>query len=214
MQKALMVTLILSVLIIAGVASYLYYSDSTDFNINVNTNETDGDNLGLPGSEEPILEPTDSNNEHEQQGPFTFDSVSAGETIKAHYLDHQQSAKLGLHRMDIKVNSAVEDVEISVHSHDTFDKGTAAPGVAFKYPHVEAENLDDSQIDSVKYHFQVPKSWMAANGYSPEQISIYKWDGASGIWVSQKVSYDSQDSTDYFYHVNLKTFGEFAISVD
>ena len=122
-------------------------------------------------------------------------------------------AEIGVKQIEITVNNEAQNVKITVTKYDSkpANVSVAKTGKVYQYLHIDTQNLESS-LDNADVQFRVEKTWAASNGVSKEKVAVYKFDESNSKWNELQTTLSSEDSTYYYYDVELASFSYFAIS--
>ncbi|MDD5012174.1 MAG: PGF-pre-PGF domain-containing protein [Candidatus Nanoarchaeia archaeon] len=114
--------------------------------------------------------------------------------------------------IEIEVSSTASNVQITVSNYNS--KPTAVSvekGDAYKYIQVNTVNLAD-KLSKAVMRIYVPKSWVSTEGIAKEDVALFKYDSTANKWNELTTTYESEDSSNYYYTVQLTSFSYFAIA--
>jgi len=89
---------------------------------------------------------------------------------------------------------------------------TSPAGKPFVYLNIETINFQPAAIKNIELKFYVDKSWLAANGFSANDVVMREYKG--GKWVSLKTSKIGDTPTQYLFKATLEGFSYFAVSAE
>ncbi len=114
--------------------------------------------------------------------------------------------------IELEVNRSLSSIEITVIGYDGRPSGVATKtGPVYKYLQIEAPIALGNALEKATVTVQVEKSWVTSNNMTRSQVSVFKLNETSNRWLELLTDYSSQDSTNYYYEVELKSFSYFAI---
>jgi len=120
---------------------------------------------------------------------------------------------VGVKEISIEVNNPAQNVKITV----TKEAGkpavvsVAKTGKVYQYIHIETQNLAD-KLDKATVQFKVEKSWATTNNVDKSNVIVSKFDETAKKWNGLTTTYVSEDTTHYYYNVDVTSFSYFAIS--
>ncbi len=116
-------------------------------------------------------------------------------------------------QISVAVNQAVNNVQITVDAYDSKpDNVSVDKSNTYKYLHIDAQNLDNSNISAANMTVQVNKTWASTNGLTQNDISVFRYNDSTSQWDELPTTFLSEDSNYYSYNVQLNHFSYFAIS--
>ena len=122
-------------------------------------------------------------------------------------------AEIGVKQIEITVNNEAQNVKITVtkEAGKPAAVSVAKSGKVYQYLQINAENLAD-KLDKATVQFRVEKTWATTNSVDKNKVVVSKFDSASSKWNELTTTYVSEDSTYYYYDVEVTSFSYFAIS--
>lgn len=120
---------------------------------------------------------------------------------------------LGVKQISIEVNNPAQNVQISVtkEAGKPAEVSIAKSGKIYQYLHIETTNLAD-KLSKATVQFKVEKSWTTANNVDKNNVVASKFDETNKKWNELTTTYVSEDSTHYYYNVELDSFSYFVLS--
>lgn len=124
---------------------------------------------------------------------------------------------------DFGSNSGVNQIEIQVSAETTnarvtVDEYSSKPtelsvsqSNSYRYIHVSTSNLA-SNLEKAIMKIKVEKSWVTQRGIGMNDVALYRYDETSNVWNELTTTFDSEDSTYYYYTVELNSFSYFSIA--
>ncbi len=86
---------------------------------------------------------------------------------------------------------------------------SAAPGNAYQYINVEAENINDSNIESAHFEFRVNNSWISDNNIDKNKVYLYRY---TNQWNQLTTTLTSEDDNYTHYTATVPGFSYFVIA--
>ena len=122
------------------------------------------------------------------------------------------SSEIGIKEITITVNNPAQNVTITItkHTDKPAEVSVEKQGKVYQYLEINAENLR-TNLDNAIVEFRVQKSWTINNSFHGNEIAIFKFNENSEMWDELETIYFEEDSTYYYYHVDLEDFSYFAI---
>lgn len=122
-------------------------------------------------------------------------------------------ATLGIKQISIEVNNNAQNVQVTVtkEAGKPAAVSVAKSGKVYQYLHIETKNLAD-KLSKATVQFKVQKSWVTTNNVNKDNIVVSKFDETANKWNVLTTTYDSEDSSYYYYDVEVSSFSYFAIS--
>jgi PGF-pre-PGF domain-containing protein len=110
----------------------------------------------------------------------------------------------------VKLQSHAETYDVKV----TLKKISAAnvpspPGTVYSY--VRIDGVNTGGLSSVEVEFDLQRSWLAANGYTPGSVKMLRYSDAAGRWEQLPTYMLSDNPTTYSFKSVLPGFSIFAI---
>jgi PGF-pre-PGF domain-containing protein len=136
---------------------------------------------------------------YEQSDGRVFTNVQPGAIIA-------YDMKLVFSHLKVLFNTTTQSVKITVRQFKQKPSSVTALPTVYKYLVVEHVGLEGAS--DIRVTYTVPRAWMEANRLRPEEVSLYRYEGAS--WVSYPAA-PEPNGTDYRYTVRLPGFSFFAI---
>jgi PGF-pre-PGF domain-containing protein len=97
------------------------------------------------------------------------------------------------------------DLQVSI-----LPSAESVPGAkVFTYFDINS-NVPEGAIMFVRIIFKVDKSWLEQNGFSPDDVVLYKSN--SGLWVNLQTEQTGETGSDYIYSATTSGFSTFAIA--
>ena len=123
------------------------------------------------------------------------------------------SLEFGVKQIEISVNNEAQNVKITVTKYDEkpAEVSVSKTGKIYQYVQIDAQNLAD-KLNKANVQFKVAKTWTSTNGLDKNEIAVYKFDESNNKWNQLKTIYSSEDSSYYYYDVELDSFSYFAIA--
>ncbi len=122
------------------------------------------------------------------------------------------NSDIGVKEIQIEVKNQAQNVEVSVIKYDSkpANVSVSKAGV-YKYLQIEDKNLEQN-LDKAIINIQVEKSWALANNLAKEDIALFRYSKVSQKWDELTTTLKEEDSTYYYYNVELTGFSYFAIA--
>ncbi len=119
---------------------------------------------------------------------------------------------IGLKEIQINVNNKAQNVKVDVKKYDGKPAAVSVEktGKVYQYIQIEVSNVAD-KLESAKITTKVEKTWVSENGLTKEGVSLFKFDNTSKQWNELSTTLSSEDSTYYYYDVQVTSFSYFAI---
>ncbi len=123
------------------------------------------------------------------------------------------SLEFGVKQIEISVNNEAQNVKITVTKYDEkpAEVSVSKTGKIYQYVQIDAQNLAD-KLNKANVQFKVAKTWTSTNGLDKNEIAVHKFDESNNKWNQLKTIYSSEDSSYYYYDVELDSFSYFAIA--
>ena len=143
-----------------------------------------------------------------QSPPVDIPSIAAGEN------ETVEVENTFITELTICVKKDVENVRITVQqlTDKPAEIEIGAPGIAYCYLNIVAENITDADIESVTITFEVEKSWIAQNGIDMQTITLNRYDPVSGDWTFLPTTFLFEDDTYAYFSAVSPGLSVFAIS--
>ena len=111
------------------------------------------------------------------------------------------------------MNNEAQNVKITVTKYDEkpAEVSVSKTGKIYQYVQIDAQNLAD-KLNKANVQFKVAKTWTSTNGLDKNEIAVHKFDESNNKWNQLKTIYSSEDSSYYYYDVELDSFSYFAIA--
>ncbi len=84
-------------------------------------------------------------------------------------------------------------------------------GKVYQYINITAENLNDTNLESVKIRFNVTKEWLNENNYEKNEVHLYRYKNE---WQKLETEIIGEDSTYVEYEATSPGFSTFAIGAE
>lgn len=136
-------------------------------------------------------------------------TIEPGARVK---METDESAKLGVKQISISVKNKANNVKVTVEKQDgkPADVGVDVSGKAYKYMNIQADNLEDSDIEEANIQFEVNKSWINDNNIDPQKVYLNRY--ANENWERLQTSKVSETGTTITYESQTSGFSYFAVS--
>lgn len=121
--------------------------------------------------------------------------------------------EIGVKQIQVSVNSEAQNVQITVTKYDgkPAEVSLAKSGKVYQYVQIDEKNIG-GKLSAATVQFRVEKSWASGQGLEQDEVSAYRFDGATGKWNELITTPMGEDATYYYYEVGLNSFSYFAIS--
>lgn len=139
----------------------------------------------------------------------SFAKITPGAASITKYSDPE----LGLKQIEITVNNEAQSVKVTVTKYDGKPAAVsvAKTGKVYQYMQIDVSNVAD-KLSKAKITAKVEKSWVTSNNVNKDEIVISKFDESSGSWNELSTTYDSENTTHYYYTAEVTSFSYFSIS--
>jgi PGF-pre-PGF domain-containing protein len=118
----------------------------------------------------------------------------------------------GVKEIQIEVNNNAQNVKIIVSKYESKPANVSvSKDDTYKYLQVETKNLTD-KLKKAIMKVQVEKSWVSGKRLTKEEVAVFKFDETAKIWNKLDTTFNEEDTTYYYYSVELNSFSYFAIS--
>ena len=119
----------------------------------------------------------------------------------------------GIKQIQIEVNNEAQNVKITVTKYESKPAEISAEnlGKVDKYLQIKEQNLKE-KLKGATLTIQVEKSWISNNSLDKDNIALFKFDETSKQWTELPTTFKEEDSTYYYYDVELNSFSYFAIA--
>jgi PGF-pre-PGF domain-containing protein len=120
-------------------------------------------------------------------------------------------ANSGLKEINITVNNESNSVKLTVSKYASKPSPVSAKaGEVYKYISIITENLQ--YLERASLQFQVEKEWMQNNSLPKEDMSLFRFSNSTNIWEEIHTTFDSEDSTYYYYRSGITSFSYFVMA--
>lgn len=122
------------------------------------------------------------------------------------------NAETGLKEIQIEVNNPAQSVKVTVtrYSGKPAAVSVEKTGDVYQYLQIAVTNIAD-KLDKATITSKVTKTWVAENGLDFNNLALFKFDETAKQWNEVATTYDSEDSTYYYYTSEVNSFSYFAI---
>ncbi len=127
-------------------------------------------------------------------------------------MEIEKSEELGVKRISISVVNEANDVTITVTKQDDrpADVDVDVTGVTYRYMSIEAENLEEDNVDEATVEFDVNRSWVDEENIDPERVYLNRW--VDGGWERLETDMVSEAEDKITYEARTPGFSYFAVS--
>ncbi|MBI1936048.1 PGF-pre-PGF domain-containing protein [Candidatus Woesearchaeota archaeon] len=119
------------------------------------------------------------------------------------------NAKIAVVGVIIDVKNALTNPSLTVDSLLSNPRSTAAAAKVYQYLQITRANMLDLDASKITIRFKVPKSWLAANGVSEDNIVLYRF--SDDKWNALPTSKTGADVDNILYESTTPGFSTFAI---
>lgn len=136
-------------------------------------------------------------------------TIEPGDLVK---MQTEEAAKLGVKQVSLSVKNKANNVKITVEKQDgkPADVSVDVSGKAYKYMNIQADNLEDSNVQEANIQFEVNKSWINDNNIDPQKVYLNRY--TSGNWEKLETGKVSETDTKIIYESQTPGFSYFAVS--
>lgn len=134
-----------------------------------------------------------------------WDALAAGSTAVL-AINNVQIAVTGV---TVEVAKAVTNADITVESLSSNPYAAAASSKVYQYLNIKRGNIADSDTSKIAITFRVPKSWLATNGISEEDVVLYRYSNSQ--WSQLPTTKTGSDSSYVTYQSTTPGFSVFAV---
>ncbi|MBI1935745.1 PGF-pre-PGF domain-containing protein [Candidatus Woesearchaeota archaeon] len=117
--------------------------------------------------------------------------------------------KIAIIEVAMDVSKKLANPSITVESLKSNPLSTAAGAKVYQYIQLTRANILDSDTSKITVKFKVPKSWLAANSVSEDDIALFRY--SENKWNDIPTAKISIGASDVFYQSALPGFSTFAI---
>ncbi len=112
------------------------------------------------------------------------------------------------------VSSIEIDTALAIRNSDlrlsVLSSGQPIPNAqAFTYFEITS-GIPEAAMRSARIIFKVDKSWLEQNGFSPDDVVLYRFN--SGVWTNLQTERTGETASDYTYRATTPGFSTFAIA--
>ena len=130
--------------------------------------------------------------------------IGAGENVT---LSFDETA---ITRIVVTAETDIPDLMISTHQATRPGSVPAPNGTVVGYVELTLYKVTDAAIRGVVIEFAVPISWLAENGFEPEQVVLLRWQ--DGEWQELPTNYVREDTGTAYFLAESPGLSLFAIS--
>jgi PGF-pre-PGF domain-containing protein len=114
--------------------------------------------------------------------------------------------------IQIEVSSTASNVKVTVEQYNSIPSAVLlAKNNTYKYLHVDTQNLT-GKLSNATMKIQVEQSWVTSENIDKTDVALFKYNDTNNSWNALATTYDSNDSTYYYYTAKLNSFSYFAIA--
>lgn len=118
----------------------------------------------------------------------------------------------GVKEIKVEVSQTTSNVKLTVEKFATTPGAISTPvNEAYKYLKVDTQNLAN-KLNKATMTIQVEKTWVSNKGLTKNDISLFKYDETAKKWDELTTTFNKEDTTYYYYTVEVKSFSYFAIA--
>lgn len=137
----------------------------------------------------------------------SFDLTAGTPSVKTNF---NLDAKVK--EIELEVNRSLSSVEITVTGYEGRPEGIVTKsGPVYTYLQIDAPSALRNSLEKATVTVQVEKSWVTGNRMTRDQVSVFKLNETSDKWAELPTDYLNQDTSNYYYTIELKSFSYFAI---
>ncbi|MDP3728510.1 MAG: S8 family serine peptidase [bacterium] len=119
------------------------------------------------------------------------------------------SENIPISMVDITLNSALENVEVTIEALDARPTEIESPdGVIYQYLKFTTVNLENTAIDSAKLEFYVPNIWFLENAVNEKTIQLLRYNEE---WQELPTEYLRLENANHYYSATTEGFSYFVI---
>ncbi|HLD97720.1 MAG TPA: PGF-pre-PGF domain-containing protein [Candidatus Nanoarchaeia archaeon] len=115
----------------------------------------------------------------------------------------------GIKEIQIEVNNKAQNVKVTVTKYDGKPAAVSISKTGKVYKYLEITSNNQDKLKKAIVRVQVEKSWVNSNGLDKDKLSVSRF--ANNQWNELSTKYISDDTTNYYYDVELTSFSYFAI---
>ncbi len=136
-------------------------------------------------------------------------TIEPGDRVK---MQTEEAAKLGVKQISLSVKNKANNVKITVEKQDgkPADVSVDVSGKAYKYMNIQADSLEDSNIQEANIQFEVNKSWINDNNIDPQKVYLNRY--TNGNWEKLETTKVSETGTTVIFESQTPGFSYFAVS--
>ncbi len=171
-------------------------------------------NTGNKTASYTVISPDSSNPVAPAPGTKTIEKVNSWDEITpgTTAIVTDFSADAGVKEIQIEVSQTATDVKVTVNRYESTPTAVStAKTDTYKYIQIDTQNLAD-KLSKAVIQIQVAKSWVSDNSLNKEDVALFKYDEANSEWNELTTTFKEEDSTYYYYNVELSSFSYFAIA--
>lgn len=117
---------------------------------------------------------------------------------------------VGITEVGITLKNEVSKISLTVEKLSEKPTNVTTPlGKVHSYLKID-KDIKDEDVNKAKIKFKVEKSWLAANGYLPDEIVLKHYEGSS--WENLATGHLSSDADYHYYAADTESFSYFAIA--
>ncbi|VVB82084.1 Bacterial Ig-like domain (group 3) [uncultured archaeon] len=118
----------------------------------------------------------------------------------------------GVNQIQIEVSQIASNVKVTIDKYDSKPSAVSTEKTgAYLYLHINAVNLAD-KLSKATVKLQVAKSWVSSKNIAKTDVALFRFDNSSNTWNALTTTFASEDSSYYYYTVELASFSYFAIA--
>lgn len=122
-------------------------------------------------------------------------------------------SEIGVKQIRVRVRNEVQNVEITVtkYSAKPAEVSVAKTGETYQYLHINAENFGED-LEQATVEFRAERTWAAGVGLGKNDIAVFRYNETASRWNELTTTSTGEDTTYYYYDVEVEGFSYFAIS--
>lgn len=123
------------------------------------------------------------------------------------------SRSLAIKEISIDVLNPLTNVRVTVTNVSSIPEPISQQltGTVFRYMNITTENLDATDISSIKIKFNITKSWLSSNGFSFSDVVLQRYFGG---WQKLSTVIMSENDTNVEYEAISPGLSTFAITAE
>ncbi len=137
-------------------------------------------------------------------------NVRSGKATTISFSD-QAAKDTGVSEIEILTTKDAQTVQVKVTKvSEPTGITVKVGGKVFGYLEIKSSGIDDSSLSKVKIKFQVPKTWLAENGVSADQVALSRY--ADNVWNELSTSKLSEDNGYVYFESESSGLSVFAVT--